>query len=258
MYSRQIMHRAVAWMAVIVLVSGCAGMMTETPESLIREAQALYLSKDYDGAIVKYERAIALDKTAWMAYLGMARCYIAKGGWLAAITNARTAFGLAPNSTDVVAVFGEALFGGGRDALLRGQFKDAIGYFVEYVRVKPTDALGYLNAGKAYLGDGAWAEALRVLVQGLQLTGGSNQQEFLQALLAGGTGALTHGSARDAIGFFQQYLQHDSTSLTALLNLGKAYWQNGDLLQAVNTYRQALNLSPGNEEASRFLRGMGR
>lgn len=243
---------------VAALLAGCAGMATvDTVEGLMRQGQELYLAKKYDEAILKFEQVIAKDKTYWMAYLSMARCYIAKGSWLSAIANARKAFELSPSGTDVVAVFGEALFGGGLDALKQGKYSDAIQAFVEYMRVNPADLRGYLNAGKAYLGSGAFGDALRTMLQGLaQSGGGEGRQELIQGLLDGGLAAVSKGNAREAIGFLQQYLQHNPRNLSALLNLGKAYWQSGELLQALGTYRKALDVSPGNDEAQRFLRGI--
>ncbi len=249
-----------AYVLVAALVAGCAGMAAfDTVESLMREGQALYLEKKYDEAAVKFEQVLMKDSSYWMAYLSIARCYIAKGSWLPAIANARKAFQLSPSGTDVVSVFGEALLGGGLDAFKRGQFSDAIQNFVEYIRVKPSDPQGYLNAGKAYLGSGAFGDALRLFLQGLgQAGGGEARSELTQSLLDGGLAALSKGNAKDAIGFLQQYLQHDTANLSALLGLGKAYWQSGEMLQAIGTFRRALELSPGNDEALRLLRGLGR
>jgi tetratricopeptide (TPR) repeat protein len=77
------------------------------------------------------------------------------------------AFDLAPSNQDVVAVLAEALVGGGRDSLTRGQYSEAIGRFVEYVRLKPTDARGYLDLGRAYPGSGRYADALGSVLRGL-------------------------------------------------------------------------------------------
>ncbi|MFA5027824.1 MAG: tetratricopeptide repeat protein [Candidatus Methylomirabilota bacterium] len=247
-----------ACLLVAALVVGCAGMAAfDTVESLMREGQALYLEKKYDEAAVKFEQVLLKESTYWMAYLSIARCYIAKGDWLPAIANARKAFQLSPSGVDVVTVFGESLFGGGLDAFKKGQFSDAVQHFVEYIRVKPSDPKGYLSAGRAYLGNGAFGEALRSFMQGFgQAGGGEARQELIQGLLDGGLAALSNGSARDAIGFLQQYLQHDTANLSALLGLGKAYWQSGEMLQALGAFRRALELSPGNDEAQRLLRGL--
>ena len=124
-----------AWLA------GCAGIseMSDTPDSLMREGTELYAAKRYHEAITKFERVLEMGSSRWLAYVDIARCSVAKLGWLPAITNARMAYRLAPAGEDVVPVLAEALFGGGVAALRQGQFSDAIAHFVEYIRLTPTD-----------------------------------------------------------------------------------------------------------------------
>jgi cytochrome c-type biogenesis protein CcmH/NrfG len=50
-----------------------------------------------------------------------------------------------------------------------------------------------------------------------------------------------------------EYVKADPYDLSAYLDLGKAYWQSGDRSAAVAAFRRALELSPGNSEALRFL-----
>ncbi|HEY7678660.1 MAG TPA: tetratricopeptide repeat protein, partial [Candidatus Methylomirabilis sp.] len=251
----------VSGLVLAALLAGCAGVsgLFETPDSLMREGQELYVAKKYDEAIAKFERVIQMDPTRWMAYVYLARCYIAKSDWLSAIFNGRKAFQLAPGGEDVVPAFAEALFGGGVEALRQGKFTDAIGHFVEYIRLKPTDPQGYLNAGKAYLGTGAYGDALSSFVRGLGQGGdAAARRELIQGLLDGGTQALTKGDPRAAIGFFQESVRAAPGNLTAYLNLGKAYWQAGDRSQALGAFGRVLELSPGHGEALQFLRELGR
>jgi tetratricopeptide (TPR) repeat protein len=225
----------------------------------MQEGKDLYLAKRYDEAIAKFERVIEMDSTRWLAYVYIARCYIARGNWLSAILNGRKAFQLSPGGEDVLPVFAEALFGGGLEALRQGKFNDAIGHFVEYIRLKPTDPQGYLNAGKAYLGGGSYGNALSAFLRGLEQAGaGPIRQELIQGLLDGGTQALAKGDARAAIGFFQEYVRIDPGNLTAYLNLGKAFWQAGDRSQALGAFGRVLELNPGHGEALQFLRELGR
>jgi tetratricopeptide (TPR) repeat protein len=198
---------------------------------------------------------IELDHTRWLAYVYIARCYIGKLNWFAAITNGRKAFQMAPGGEEVVPTFAEALFGGGVDALRNARFGDAIGHFVEYIRLKPADPHGYLNVGRAYLGAGNYADALQSFLRGLGQGGdGGVRSELIQGLLDGGTQALGRGDARGAIGFLNEYVRHDSTNLSAYLNLGKAYWQSGQRFQALDAFQRVLRLQPGHGEALDFLR----
>ena len=250
----------VTWLALFALVAGCAILgLEETPESLFRQGRELYQAGRYDEAIAKFEDVIHKDPRYWLAYLYLARSYIAKLAWGNAITNARKAFELAPQGEDVVLVFAEALFGGGVDALRRKQFTEAIGNFVEYIRLKPTDPRGYLNVGKAYLGNGSYGDALSSFVRGLAQGGEvAVRQELLQGLLDGGTQALSRGDARSAIGFFSEYVRVDPRNFSAYLNLGKAYLHGGEVANGLSALRRALELSPGNAEALRLLQGGGR
>jgi len=249
----------VSCLLVVSLLAGCAGLGFETPDSVMAEGRELFLAKRYDEAIAKFEHVLELDSSRWLAYVYIARCYIGKFSWFSAIASARKAYQLAPSGEDVIPTFAEALFGGGVDALKNARFTDAISNFVEYLRLKPTDAAGYLNVGKAYLGAGNYGEALSAFVRGLtQGGGGSVRQDLVHGLLDGGLQALTRGDARNAVGFLQEYTRHDPQNLTGYLNLGKALWQSGDRLQALNAFREALRLQPGNSEALQFLQNLGR
>lgn len=250
----------VCWFVAATMLAGCATLgLADTPESLMREGTELYQAKRYDEALAKFEQVIQKDPTYWQAYVSVARCYIAKGNWLSAISNGRKAFQLAPSGEEVAPVFAEALFGGGAAALRQGQFSDAIGHFVEYIRLKPSDPQGYLNVGRAYLGTGAYRDALASFLNGLGQTGSAGfREELIQGLFDGGVQALSRGDARAAIGFLEEYVRADPANPTALLDLGKAYWQAGERSQALGAFGRVLELSPGHEEALRFLRGVGR
>jgi tetratricopeptide (TPR) repeat protein len=99
---------------------------------------------------------------------------------------------------DVIATLADALLGGGRDSLTRGQYAEAVGRFVEYVRLGPTDAHGYLALGRAYLGSGRYADALGSVRRGLAQPGDAAvRQDLTATLLTGGRQALANGADRD-------------------------------------------------------------
>jgi len=159
----------VTWALVAALVGGCAALGFETADSVMKEGQQLYLDKKYDEAIMKFERVLELDSTRWLAYVYLARCYMAKGSWTKAMSNARLAYGAAPAGEDVVPTLTQALWGGGLDALKSGQYRDAISAFTEYVRLRPSDASGYLELGRAFMQQGSIADAIANFGKSLQL-----------------------------------------------------------------------------------------
>lgn len=245
---------AVALVATTVL-AGCAQLVADSIEALLKQGIDLFLAGRYDEAIAKFLEVVRRDPKSWTAYLYMARSYIAKASWGDAIASGRKALELAPSSGDVIPALAEALLGAGADALGRRQFSEAVGHFSEYLKLRPADARGYLQLGRAYLGSGAYVDALRVIVQGLgQAPDASTRTQLIRSLLDGGTQALTAGNTKAAIGLIQEYVRHDPRDVSAYLTLGKAYWQDGNLGNALGAYQRVLELSPNNAEALQFLR----
>ena len=244
--------RRVAWLLLVLVLGGCATMSAlQTVESLIRQGKELYASGRYDEALVKLQEAIRRDPKALEAYIVAARSYIAKRSWGDAIATARKAVELAP--AEGVGVLAEGLRGGGLDALGRGQFSDAAGLLVEYVKLVPGNLSAYIDLGRAYLGTGAYADALRALREPLTRGTAADRQEVARLLLDGGRRALSSGNARDAAGLLAEYVRVDSGNASAYLDLGRAYWQAGARGDALAAFRRVLELSPGNAEALRFI-----
>lgn len=248
---------AILLLGVAALGAGCATVsLLESVESLIQQAKELLDARRFDEALAKLTEAIRRDPTQWKAYLYSAQAYIGKLDWTAALTNIRKARELAPTDGAVLATLGESLFGAGRAALQRGAFTEAVPHFVEYVKLRPADAAGYLNAGRAYIGSRNWAEAGRVLVDGLgRVADPSARQEFARALLDGGRQAVTLGEHRGAIELLREYVRLEPSDVGAHLELGKAYWNTGELSGALGAFQRVLELSPDNAEARRFLFG---
>jgi cytochrome c-type biogenesis protein CcmH/NrfG len=238
-----------------LVVAGCAQLMADSIEALIKQGLELLAQRKYDEAIAKFAEVIRRDPKAWNAWLYTARAYIGKGSWGDALASSRKALELAPSRTDVIPALAEALIGAGSDALRHGRFAEAVGHFTEYVRLQPADVQGYLNLGRAFLGNGAWGDALRTFVQGLGQTDASGRQQLVGALLDGGRQALAAGRAGSAVDFLREYVRHDSSNASAWLELGRAYLQSGQLSSAWSALERALQLNPNDPEASRLLRG---
>jgi tetratricopeptide (TPR) repeat protein len=245
-------------LAALVIFAGCAGLVADSIDALMKQGIELFLARKYDEAIAKFLEVVRRDPRFWNAYLYLARSYVGKSDWTAAIANGRKALELAPNTTDVVTTLAEAFLGAGVDALKRRQFAEAVGHLGEYVKLRPSDAQGYLQLGRAFLGTGAYTDALRVIVQGLtHASDASARAELTRTLLDGGSQALAAGNAKAAIGLLQEYVRHDAGNVSAYLSLGKAYWQDGSVGNALGAFRRVLELNPNNAEALQFL-GRGR
>ncbi len=239
---------------VAMLLGGCAALsLQDEIAGLMKEGQQLYGEKKYDAAIDKFLVVTTKDTKYWQAYLWTARTYIAKGSWKDAIGNGKKALELAPKSPEVMPVFAEALFGGGADALKNGRLAEAVGYFVDYLKLEPGNAKAWLNVGKAYLGQQQFREALGAFSQGLAQGGGADRAELIRELLNGGKAAFASGKYGEAVGLLKEYVKYDKNDVSAYVNLAKAYVENGDVGNALDSFRQVLKLDPRQEEALRFL-----
>lgn len=257
MLSRSGKAVAIAILVVVALSAGCATLgVVETIAELLTKIKELLAANKWDEALNKVAEVVRRDPTQWRAYLYGAQAYIGKADWSQALSNGRKAFDMAPREGEVLTTLGQALFGAGTDALQRRAFGDAAAHFVEYIKLRPADAQGYLNAGRAYLGLGSWSDAGRVLVEGLGRAGDpGTRSQLVQGLLDGGRQALARGEYRGASGLLREYVRQDPTNVSAYLDLGKAYWSSGDRTEALGAFRRVLELAPQNEEARRFLFG---
>ena len=242
----------------LVLFTGCAGLVADSIEALMKQGIELFLARKYDEAIAKFLEVVRRDPRAWNAYLYLARSYVATGTWGNALASGRKALELAPSATDVIPTLAEAFLGAGLDALQRRQFSEAVGHLGEYVKLRPTDAQGYLQLARAFLANGAYGDALRTIVQGLtHASEPSTRGDLVRALLDGGSQALAAGDGRAAVSLLSEYVRHDTRNVSAYLALGKAYWGDGNIANALSAFRRVLELSPNNAEALQFM-GRGR
>jgi tetratricopeptide (TPR) repeat protein len=248
--------RLAASLLVVSLAGGCAWLsFAETPASLSREGRELYLAGRYDEAIEKLERAVELGGAPGSTYLHLARCYMAQENWTLAIANARLAAEALPNGEAVEDTLSEALRGGGAAAVHAGQFTLAISEFTEYVSRHPNDARGFLRLGQADLSAGRYANALGAFTRGIENDRiGVVKQDLLRGLLDGGTHALRHGRAKEAIPLLQEYVHVDPTNPAAYVVLARALLETGDGPHAREALDRALLLDPRQPDAT-ALRG---
>jgi cytochrome c-type biogenesis protein CcmH/NrfG len=251
-----------AWagaLASLALLAGCAGSTPSGPaESLLREGKEHFGARRFDDAISSLQEVVKRDPRSSAAYIYLARAYGAKRAWPEAIAAGRTAFELAPDSTEASIALTGSLYRGGLDALARKRHAEAVGRLDEYVRLRPGHVQGYVALGNAHLAAGAWAAALDAYRQGLARTAdGPERDEIIDALLDGGSRALDAQAPAPAAGFLEAYVGIDRFNTYAYLLLGRAYREAGERAKALEAFRRVLELNPRDVEALRSVRAIG-
>ena len=94
---------------------------------------------------------------------------------------------------------------------------------------------------------------MNAFLQGIGKSTGQDKNELLSAMFDGGVQALKNGKPKDAIATLKEYIKHDADHVPAYVNLGKAYFESGELSNTLDTFRKLLKLDPANQEALRFF-----
>ncbi len=175
-----------------------------------------------------------------------------------------------------------------KELLTAQKWDAALTKVAEVIRREPTEWRAYLFGAQAYIGKADWGQALtqarkavelapresetlttlaqslfgagtdagRVLVDGVSRASDSaTRGQLVQGLLDGGRQALSRGEYQGAAGLLREYVRQEPGDVSALLDLGKAYWSSNDRTEALAAFRRVLELAPQNEEARRFLLG---
>jgi tetratricopeptide (TPR) repeat protein len=250
-------RRTAVLLLVLVLAAGCATLIAlQSVESLLQQAKELLDAGRFDDALTNLKEVIRREPTQWTAYLYAAQASIGKRDWTAALGNIRKARELAPSDGSVLTTLGESLLGAGRAAMQRGAFGEAANHLVEYVKLRPADLAGYLDAGRAYIGSCNWGEAARLLADGMVRAGDTEaRREFARTLLDGGRQAIAGGDHRGTIALLREYVRLQPGDVSAYVELAKAYASAGDRGEALKAFGRVLELAPDNDEARRFLIG---
>jgi len=208
----------------VFVLTSCATLGIRTAKDAFEEGMASFNKGEYEEAVTFFKEATELNPTYGEAYLYLGRSYLNLGRWTEAIQPLRTALRLAPEKTrgEVLNLLVDALFGGGIEALKKGDFKSSVGHFKEVIELHP----GYEKANI----------------------------ELFRALMGFGTQSLSEGNLEEAVNAFSEAVQLSPSSLNAYLLLAKAFFENGDLMKSIQTVQELLSMDPGNRDAQSLMR----
>ncbi|CAN5410350.1 hypothetical protein BH10ACI1_BH10ACI1_06710 [soil metagenome] len=221
-------------------------------KKLVSDAEKLFQSKNYQGAIDKYAEAIVLEPTYPDAYFWKGYAHYYLNQYDQAIQDLTTALQQGfKNSIEIYKLRGYM-------NLQRQNYDAAFGDINEAAKREPTNIVYVMNLGEIYRGKKDWTSALEAYKRAAQLEPRSGDISYFIAVCYGELGNFdAQGTAvQDAIQKGTKYV-------------GESYYLYGNWqqrsrnsLEAMQSYERALSAKPTIYEAygllSEIYRGQGR
>jgi tetratricopeptide (TPR) repeat protein len=219
------MRKIILLITAISLFSSCAGLRSGASAQLeFENGLALFNVGKYEQAIPRFEKAAELDPDFAKAYIYLGRSYLSLRRWFDAISPLRTALRLSPAETrqETLDILLDALLAAARDQFNKGNFQSSVDYLEEGLKLEPQ----------------------------------SNQfiSELLITLTAFGGKLLSQAQFSKAISTFEEVIQLSPDYLQGYLGLARAFWGQGDWVEALQAVQRAATISPTHPEVESLLR----
>ena len=187
-------------------------------------AQRVVVAPEFPGA----KPAVVADHLGASTFIEKGWSRISAGDHIGAEEALNTALSLSPGNPDAESLLGWAL-------MLQDKFDDALLNFQKVLVQQPHNALARINVGYICLKKGIFGEAIEHLSRAIRL--GNDKKATLYAHFYLGLVYLERDMFEDAQTFFQKTLALGPNMIEAYLELGRAYWYNGQRAEAVDTWK---------------------
>jgi len=209
---------------IITLFTSCAGLGTKgSALAQFEKGLSLFNSGKYDKATSHFIRATELDPEYTKAYIYLGRSYIGLKQWYRSLHPLRTAYRISPDQakTEVSNLLIDTLFTLVIAEIRKGNFDGSNAYLSEYLQLNKT-------------------------------LGNSNNQ-IVSFLIAFAAQELKRGNLTNTVSALELALNIDPKNSDAYIGLGRAYFKDGRIFDALNSIRKAILLDPNNKEAGNLF-----
>ena len=188
-----------------------------------------------------FKAALRLDPRLVEAHDALAQLYLGQKMWDLAEEHLRKAAALRPKDAQPLARLADLY-------LERERFGEAISQYRAALALAPENPRLWASLGMAYRGAGRPSEAVEALHQALSRDPENGFLNYQAGLIY-----VAAERFNDAATAFQAAALRDPMKPEPLLELGKVYALQGDKINALEAYRQALRLDPSNVTAFRAV-----
>jgi tetratricopeptide (TPR) repeat protein len=160
----------------------------------------------------------------------------------------QNSFALFEHTLDVTTDNAEAQTMYGGALMEQGKTDEAIGHFIEAIRIRPKDAKAEYILGVALASEGKHQEALEFYAAALRA-----QPEFFPAYDGLGVEAFAQGKIEEAVGYYNKAIAINPDDSKARYDLGVALTKRGNIDEAIVQYDEVLRINPDYVEAHNNL-----
>jgi deoxyribonuclease IV len=212
----------------------------------VAKARLLQQQGNLDAARAEFERAIAINPTLTIAYMGAADIDRERGDYRGAERNYAKAAELEPGNFD-------AQYSHGFTLQLLSRFNDAVRAYLRALTIRPDDLNANLNLGTAYLQLGEPAQGLAYAERAVRIDPrNAASRTNLGAIYA------SLGRHSEAVVEYQQASELTELTPPLLLNLADSLGKTDRHEEMVNTLRQVIEIEPSATAYERLGSGLFR
>ncbi len=208
-----------ALLLITFILSSCAGLISGSALLEFEKGLSLYNRGEYQNAADHFVRATEIDPEYTKAYIYLGRSYIGLKQWYSALIPLRTAYRISPKQTraEVQGLLIDTLSSVVVGEIKKGNFQSSREYLTEYLQLN-------------------------------EASGGSTN-DLVAFLIAFASDQLKNGNLSNTYSALKLALEVDPQNSDAYIGLGRAYFKDGKIFDALNNIRKAILLDPSNSEA---------
>ena len=209
---------------IITIFTSCAGLRTGDSALIeFEKGLSLFNRGRYENAATHFIRATELDPDYTKAYIYLGRSYIGLKQWHSALHPLRTAYRISPDQAkkEVSKLLIDTLYTLVIGEIRKGNFDGSNAYLSEYLQLNKS-------------------------------LGNSNNQ-IVSFLIAFAAQELKRGNLTNTVSALKLALNIDPKNSDAYIGLGRAYFKDGRMFDALNNIRKAILLDPNNKEAGNLF-----
>jgi tetratricopeptide (TPR) repeat protein len=214
------MQKTILVLISVLVLCSCAGLLIGSDAQMeFEKGLAFFNAGNYEQALPHFMKATELEPEFGRAYLYLGRSYLNLRRWLDAIPPLRTAYRLSPAETkkEALDILLDALLAAATDAFKRGNFQGALSHVREGLALSPQST--------------------------------PFQNQLVDSLIGYGGQLLSRGKFSQAISAYSEVIDLSPDQFEAYIGLAKAFFKQGNLMQALQAAQEAAKINPSSGEA---------